>query len=281
MQTVLDLQKIATQIRRDVLRMVHGAKSGHPGGALGSADFLVALYFSQMQHQAHPFAMDAKAEDTFTLSNGHLSALYYSVLARSGYFPLSELATFRQIHSRLQGHPTTAEHLPGIRVASGSLGQGISFAIGIAQTKKLNHDKTLSYCLCGDGELQEGQIWEALMYAAAKKVDNIILTIDVNGQQIDGSTDEVLSLGDLSAKFTAFAWQVLICDGNNMEDLLTTLQKAKEKCFQQVPVVILMQTLMGKGVDFMMSGHHWHGKAPNDAQLQEALAQLEETLGDY
>ena len=285
MKTITDLKDIATQVRRDIVRMVHGAQSGHPGGSLGCADILVALYFAHLIHTKTPNApvFDASAvnEDVFLLSNGHISPVWYSVLARAGYFPLQELATFRKINSRLQGHPSPAKNLPGIRIASGSLGQGISVGIGIAQAKKMNQDAHLVYCLCGDGELQEGQIWEALLYAAAKKVDNLVVMVDVNGQQIDGSTEEVLSLGDLSAKFLAFGFQVLSADGNNISEVLATLQKAQQSALQQTPVAILWKTVMGNGVDFMMQGHHWHGKAPNDEQLQKALSQLSSTLSDY
>ena len=274
------LTQIASQVRRDILRMVHACQSGHPGGSLGCADFLVALYFDTLNHHTN-FSMDGKNEDLFFLSNGHISPVFYSVLARSGYFDVKELATFRKLNTRLQGHPTTHEHLPGVRVASGSLGQGLSVAIGAALTKKLNKDASLVYCLHGDGELQEGQIWEAAMYAPYHKVDNLIATIDVNGQQIDGSTEQVLSLGNLRAKWEAFGWEVLNMDGNDMADVQRGLAEAKSKTGKGKPVLILMKTEMGNGVDFMMHSHKWHGIAPSDEQLAAALGQLEETLGDY
>lgn len=276
----LRLTQIASQVRRDILRMVHACQSGHPGGSLGCADFLVALYFDTLKHHTD-FNMDGKNEDLFFLSNGHISPVFYSVLARSGYFDVKELATFRKLNTRLQGHPTTHEHLPGVRVASGSLGQGLSVAIGAALTKKLNKDASLVYCLHGDGELQEGQIWEAAMYAPYHKVDNLIATIDVNGQQIDGSTEQVLSLGNLRAKWEAFGWEVLNMDGNDMADVQRGLAEAKSKTGKGKPVLILMKTEMGNGVDFMMHSHKWHGIAPSDEQLAAALGQLEETLGDY
>ena len=276
----LRLTQIASQVRRDILRMVHACQSGHPGGSLGCADFLVALYFDTLKHHTD-FSMDGKNEDLFFLSNGHISPVFYSVLARSGYFDVKELATFRKLNTRLQGHPTTHEHLPGVRVASGSLGQGLSVAIGAALTKKLNKDASLVYCLHGDGELQEGQIWEAAMYAPYHKVDNLIATVDVNGQQIDGSTEQVLSLGNLRAKWEAFGWEVLSMDGNNMADVQRGLAEAKSKTGKGKPVLILMKTEMGNGVDFMMYSHKWHGIAPSDEQLAAALDQLEETLGDY
>jgi transketolase len=276
----LRLTQIASQVRRDILRMVHACQSGHPGGSLGCADFLVALYFDTLNHHTN-FSMDGKNEDLFFLSNGHISPVFYSVLARSGYFDVKELATFRKLNTRLQGHPTTHEHLPGVRVASGSLGQGLSVAIGAALTKKLNKDASLVYCLHGDGELQEGQIWEAAMYAPYHKVDNLIATIDVNGQQIDGSTEQVLSLGNLRAKWEAFGWEVLNMDGNDMGDVQRGLAEAKSKTGKGKPVLILMKTEMGNGVDFMMHSHKWHGIAPSDEQLAAALGQLEETLGDY
>ncbi len=281
MPTTEELKNTATQVRRDILRMIHAVNSGHPGGSLGCTDFMTALYFDVMKHQPQPFNMDGKNEDLFFLSNGHLSALLYSVLARCGYFPVKELATFRKLNTRLQGHPTTHEGLPGIRIASGSLGQGLSVAIGAALAKKLNNDDRIVYTLHGDGELQEGQIWEAMMYAAAKKVDNLIATVDYNGKQIDGPVDEVLSLGNLKAKWEAFGWDVLQCNGNDMQEILATLKIAKQHTGKQKPVVILMKTEMGCGVDFMMGTHKWHGSAPNDEQLAKALAQLEETLGDY
>jgi transketolase len=274
------LTQIASQVRRDILRMVHACQSGHPGGSLGCADFLVALYFDTLKHHTN-FSMDGKNEDLFFLSNGHISPVLYSVLARSGYFDVKELATFRKLNTRLQGHPTTHEHLPGVRIASGSLGQGLSVAIGAALTKKLNNDASLVYCLHGDGELQEGQIWEAAMYAPYHKVDNLIATVDVNGQQIDGSTEQVLSLGNLRAKWEAFGWEVLNMDGNDMADVQRGLAEAKSKTGKGKPVLILMKTEMGNGVDFMMHSHKWHGIAPSDEQLAAALGQLEETLGDY
>ena len=275
-----ELIKIATQVRRDIVRMVHGANSGHPGGSLGCADFLTALYFKIMKHNP-AFNMDAMDEDVFFLSNGHVSPLFYAVLARSGYFDIKELSTFRRIDSRLQGHPTTLEHLPGVRVASGSLGQGLSVANGAAMAKKLNKDKGLVFSLHGDGELQEGQIWEAAMFAAHHKVDNLIATIDWNGQQIDGTTNQVLSLGNIRQKFDAFGWETLETNGNNMDELVATLEKAKTLTGQGKPIGIMMHTIMGKGVDFMEGRHEWHGIAPNDEQLASALAQLPETLGDY
>lgn len=275
-----ELIKIATQVRRDIVRMVHKANSGHPGGSLGCADFLTALYFKIMKHNP-AFNMDAMDEDVFFLSNGHVSPLFYAVLARSGYFDIKELSTFRRIDSRLQGHPTTHEHLPGVRVASGSLGQGLSVANGTAMAKKLNKDKGLVFSLHGDGELQEGQIWEAAMFASHHKVDNLIATIDWNGQQIDGTTNQVLSLGNIRQKFDAFGWETLETNGNNMDELVATLEKAKTLTGQGKPIGIMMHTIMGKGVDFMEGHHEWHGIAPNDEQLASALAQLPETLGDY
>ena len=275
------LQDLVTQVRRDVLRMVHAVNSGHPGGSLGCAEYFVALY-QVIMNRKEGFDMDGKDEDIFFLSNGHISPVFYSVLARSGYFPVSELATFRKIDSRLQGHPTTHSHLPGIRMASGSLGQGLSVGIGAAQAKKLNNDSNLVYVLLGDGELQEGQNWEALMYAAANKVDNIIATVDLNGKQIDGTTDEVLNMGSLQAKFEAFGWDVLnIEKGNDLEAVINGLQEAKQKTGNQKPVMILLHTEMGNGVDFMMNTHAWHGKAPNNEQLENALYQNLMTLGDY
>ncbi len=274
------LKKLATQVRRDILRMVHQCQSGHPGGSLGCTEFFVAVYFHVMKHNPE-FNMDGLGEDLFFLSNGHISPAWYSVLARAGYFELGELGTFRRINSRLQGHPATHEHLPGVRIASGSLGQGLSAAIGAALTKKLKEDDYVVFSLHGDGELQEGQIWEAAMFAAHNKVDNLISTIDVNGQQIDGPVEKVLSLGNLRAKWEAFGWDILEMNGNDMEDVLRVLQLARNKTFKGKPVVILMQTDMGHGVDFMMGTHRWHGAAPNDEQLERALEQLEETLGDY
>ena len=275
-----ELNQIATQVRRDIVRMVHQCQSGHPGGSLGCTDFLVALYFKVMKHDPD-FKMDGIGEDLFFLSNGHISPVFYSVLARSGYFDVSELATFRKINSRLQGHPTTHEGLPGVRIASGSLGQGLSVAIGAAQAKKLNGDNSIVYTLHGDGELQEGQIWEAAMYAPHNKVDNLISTIDFNGQQIDGPTEKVLSLGNLRAKWEAFGWDVLEADGNDMQNIISALEEAKSRAFKGKPIMILMKTNMGHGVDFMMGSHKWHGVAPNDEQLQQALDQLESTLQDY
>ncbi len=280
MPSIIELEKTASQVRRDIVRMVHACQSGHPGGSLGCADFLTALYFGIMQHN-NKFNMDAIAEDVFFLSNGHISPVWYSVLARSGYFDVAELASFRKIDTRLQGHPTTAEHLPGVRIASGSLGQGLSVALGTAQAKKLNNDNHIVYTLHGDGELQEGQIWEAAMYAAHHKIDNIISTIDLNGQQIDGSTDQVMSLGDIKSKWVAFGWDVLEMNGNDMQNVVDTLNLAKTRLHKSKPVMILMKTEMGAGVDFMMGSHKWHGVAPNDEQLASALSQLEETLKDY
>lgn len=276
------LPEIASQIRRDIVRMVHAVQSGHPGGSLGCADYFTALFFKVLRHQPQPFDMDGKQQDLFFLSNGHISPVYYSALARSGYFDVAELATFRKLNTRLQGHPTTHEHLPGIRIASGSLGQGMSVAIGAALAKKLNNDNHLVYSLHGDGELQEGQVWEAIMSAAHHKVDNLISTIDWNGQQIDGPTDKVMSLGNLEAKFAEFGWDVLVLEkGNNMDDMVAALEEAKNRSGKGKPVCILMKTAMGKGVDFMEGSHEWHGIAPSDAQLEAALAQLPETLGDY
>jgi transketolase len=280
MPSIIELEKIASQVRRDIVRMVHAVSSGHPGGSLGCTDYLVALYFDIMKHDTN-FNMDGTNEDIFFLSNGHISPVFYSVLARSGYFPVEELKTFRKLNSRLQGHPTTHEGLPGIRIASGSLGQGMSNAIGAALTKKLNNDKGIVYSLHGDGEIQEGQIWEAAMYAAHNKVDNYIATIDYNQKQIDGSLDEVLGLGDIKAKWQAFGWDVMEMDGNNMQNLLDTLNEAKTHLGKGKPVMIIMKTEMGQGIDYMMGTHKWHGSAPNDEQLALALSQLEETLGDY
>jgi len=274
------LQETASQVRRDIVRMVHGVQSGHPGGSLGCTDFLVALYFNTMKHNPS-FTMDGMNEDLFFLSNGHISPVFYSVLARSGYFPISELASFRKLNTRLQGHPATHDHLPGVRIASGSLGQGLSVAIGAALAKKMNQDTQIVYSLHGDGELQEGQNWEAIMFAAHNKVDNLIATVDYNGQQIDGSTNQVLSLENLEAKWRAFNWEVLHLDGNNMDEVVAILEKAKSLLGNGKPICILMKTIMGKGVDFMEGTHEWHGIAPNDDQLAKALAQLPETLGDY
>lgn len=275
-----ELKRFASQVRRDILRMVHGCQSGHPGGSLGCTDFLVALYGRVMKHDTS-FKMDGIGEDLFFLSNGHISPVLYSVLARTGYFDVKELATFRKLNTRLQGHPTTHEHLPGIRMSSGSLGQGLSVAIGAARAKKLNNDQSLVFSLHGDGELQEGQIWEAALFAPHNKVDNLISTIDVNGQQIDGPTDTVLSLGNLKAKWEAFGWQVLEMKGNDMKEVVATLELAKTLTGKGKPIMILMYTEMGAGVDFMMGSHKWHGVAPNNEQLATALAQLDETLGDY
>ncbi|WP_207434445.1 transketolase [Sabulibacter ruber] len=275
------LLNVAHQVRRDIVRMVHAVNSGHPGGSLGCTEFLVTLYFRQMTHDP-AFNMNGIGEDLFFLSNGHISPVWYSVLARAGYFDPKELATFRKLNSRLQGHPATEEGLPGIRIASGSLGQGPSVAIGAAQAKKLNNDNSLVYVLTGDGELEEGQIWEAAMYAPHHKVDNLIWTVDYNGQQIDGPVDAVMSLGNLRAKFEAFGWKVLNCDnGNNFASLIPVLDEAKSLSGQGQPICILMNTQMGYGVDFMMGSHKWHGVAPNDAQLEQALVQLKETLNDY
>lgn len=277
----LELEKIASQVRRDILRMVSDVNSGHPGGSLGCADFLTLLYFEVMNHNPKEFTMDGKNEDLFFLSNGHISPVWYSVLARAGYFPVADLGTFRKLSSKLQGHPSTDKKLAGIRMASGSLGQGLSVAIGAALTKKLNGDNSLVYCLHGDGELQEGQIWEAAMYAAANKVDNVIATIDYNGRQIDGDVETVLSLGNLGQKWQAFGWEVLEMNGHDMQDMKNTVAKAQAICGNGKPVVIIMKTEMGQGVDFMMGSHKWHGVAPNPEQLTNALGQLEETLGDY
>jgi transketolase len=275
-----DLSALATQIRRDILRMVHGVNSGHPGGSLGCADFFTALYFKVMKHDP-AFSMDAREEDLFILSNGHISPVFYATLSRAGYFPISELASFRKLNSRLQGHPATHEHLPGVRIASGSLGQGLSVAAGAALTKKMNGDQHLVFSLHGDGELDEGQIWEAALFAAHHKIDNLIATIDWNGQQIDGPTDKVMGLGDLRAKFESFGWLVLEMNGNEMNEVVAGLEKAKSLTGNQKPIVILMRTAMGKGVDFMEGTHEWHGIAPNDEQLKRALEQLPETVGDY
>ncbi|MBF31683.1 MAG: transketolase [Aequorivita sp.] len=275
------LEDLVVQVRRDILRQVHKVNSGHPGGSLGCTEFFVALYNELMERNEN-FTMDGIGEDLFFLSNGHISPVFYSVLARAGYFPMEELNTFRLLNSRLQGHPTTHEGLPGVRVASGSLGQGISVSIGAALTKKLNKDKHLVYTLCGDGELQEGQNWEAIMYAAGNNVDNLIVTVDLNGQQIDGATKNVLPLGNLKAKFEAFGWDVMdIEKGNDLKAIVTGMKKAKEKTGNGKPVCVLLHTVMGNGVDFMMHTHDWHGKAPNDQQLETALSQNPVTLGDY
>lgn len=281
MADIAKLERIASQVRRDIIRQTHSAASGHPGGSLGCTDYVVALYFEIMDHDPK-FNMEAKGEDVFFLSNGHISPLWYSVLARSGYFPIEELATFREINSRLQGHPATHEGLPGIRVASGSLGQGVSVAIGMALSKKLNGDDKLVFALTGDGEQQEGQIWEAALAAAHHKVDNLIVACDRNGQQIDGPTKEVMSLGDLSAKWKAFGWDVMEQPkGNDMKSIVETLNEAKKRTGKGKPIMIMLDTEMGYGVDFMQGTHKWHGKAPNDEQTANALSQLEETLGDY
>jgi transketolase len=281
MSNIQQLQDFTTQVRRDILRMVHAVNSGHPGGSLGCAEFLVALYQDLMKRN-EGFEMNGTNEDIFFLSNGHISPVFYSVLARSGYFPVSELATFRKLNTRLQGHPTTHEGLPGVRVASGSLGQGLSVAIGAAQAKKLNNDNHLVYALTGDGELQEGQNWEAIMYASAKNVDNLIATVDYNGQQIDGSTKDVLNMGNLKAKFEAFDWDVIeITEGNNIEAIITGMNEAKSRTGKGKPVCVILHTEMGNGVDFMMHTHAWHGKAPSDEQLANALGQNAATLGDY
>ena len=281
MTDIQKLENIIPQVRRDIVRMVHANNSGHPGGSLGCTEFMIALYFEVMNHNTE-FSMDGIGEDIFFLSNGHISPVWYSVLARSGYFSVSELATFRKLNSRLQGHPATHEGLEGIRMASGSLGQGLSVALGTCQAKKLNNDNSIVYTLHGDGELQEGQNWEAIMYAAGNKIDNIIATVDYNQKQIDGSLEEVLSIGDLKAKFESFGWKVLEMEnGNSLDEVYSTLSLAKENSKKGKPIVILMKTVMGNGVDFMMHTHEWHGKAPNDEQLEVALNQNPETLGDY
>ncbi|MCC6601109.1 MAG: transketolase [Crocinitomicaceae bacterium] len=276
-----ELKKIATQVRRDIVRMVHAVKSGHPGASLGCTEYFVAQYFHHLRINLSAWNMDGRDEDIFFLSNGHISPVWYSVLARTGHFPLKELSTFRRIDSRLQGHPTTHDGLPGVRMSSGSLGQGLSVALGAAQAKKLNGDKMLVYSLHGDGELQEGQIWEAAMYAAHHKIDNIISTVDVNGQQIDGPTEKVMSLGNLRAKWEAFGWTVMEMNGNAMEEVVLRLETARSITGKGKPVMILMTTSMGKGVDYMEGTHKWHGVAPNDEELAKALAQLPETIGDY
>jgi len=282
MKTVLELKKFATQVRRDVIRMINMANSGHPGGALGAADYLTVLYNNFMEHNSKSFDMDGKGEDIFFLSNGHLSALWYSVLARVGYFDIKELSTFRKINSRLQGHPTTEEGLPGVRIASGSLGQGLSAAIGAALSKKMNKDNKTVYVLLGDGELQEGNVWEAAMFAAHHKVDNIIAAVDYNGQQIDGPVDKVMSLGDLKLKWEAFGWNVIECNnGNDIESIIYTLTEAKRNLNKGKPIIILLKTIMGKGVDFMENDYRWHGKALNNEETEKALSQLPETLGDF
>jgi transketolase len=282
MSDITELKNLCTQVRRDIVRMVHAVNSGHPGGSLGCVEYFVALYKSILKYDAKNFTMDGKNEDLFFLSNGHISPVYYSVLAHSGFFPVKELVTFRKLNSRLQGHPTTHEGLPGIRIASGSLGQGMSVAIGAALAKKLNKDNSIVYSLHGDGELQEGQIWEAVLYAAANKVDNLISTVDYNGRQIDGDVNNILSLGNLKAKFEAFGWTTLeIAKGNDLEEVINGINNAKTFIGKGKPIMILLHTEMGNGVDYMMGTHKWHGSAPNDEQLQKALAQLPETVGDY
>ena len=277
------LTELATQVRRDILRMVYTVQSGHPGGSLGCVEYFVALYGAVLKHRAKPFRMEGKKEDLFFLSNGHISPVWYSVLARSGYFPVAELNTFRKLNTRLQGHPTTHEGLPGVRIASGSLGQGISAAIGAALAKRLDQDDRFVFCLTGDGELQEGQCWEAIMFAAHHKVDKLIVTVDWNGQQIDGANDDVISLGNLPAKWKAFGWDVLVLEnGNNLDAVIAMLRRAKRRCGKGKPVVVLMKTELGYGVDFMQGTHKWHGKAPNQEQFEQAMAQLPTTsLGDY
>ena len=281
MATIQELQDFTQQVRRDILRMVHAVNSGHPGGSLGCAEFFTVLYQEVLEYSTE-FSMDGKNENLFFLSNGHISPVYYSVLARSGFFPVEELATFRKMNTRLQGHPTTHEGLPGIRIASGSLGQGMSVAIGAAESKKLNGDDKIIYTLHGDGELQEGQVWESAMYASAKKIDNLISTIDLNGKQIDGATDDVLPMGSIRAKFEAFGWEVIdIIKGNDVDSIIKGLSEAKSKTGKGKPVCVLLHTEMGNGIDFMMHTHAWHGKAPNDDQLADALNQNPVTLGDY
>ncbi|MBK9452030.1 MAG: transketolase [Bacteroidetes bacterium] len=272
--TIPEMQEMADQVRRDILRMVHAVQSGHPGGSMGCTEFFISLYFNHLRHDPKTWTMDGKEQDLFFLSNGHISPVWYSVLARSGYFSVDELATFRKINSRLQGHPGTKEGLPGVRVASGSLGQGMSVAIGAAQAKKLNGDKHIVYTLHGDGELQEGQIWEAVIYAAAKNVDNMICTIDRNMQQIDGPTEKVMSLGELRPKFEAFGWLVLEMNGHDYVEVLNTLETARRATYRGKPIAIIMHTDMGRGVDFMQGTHEWHGKAPNDEQFARAMAQI-------
>ncbi len=281
MNTISSLKATASQVRRDILRMVHAVQSGHPGGSLGCTELMVALYFDTLNHDPNNFEMSGQGQDVFLLSNGHVSPVWYSVLARSGYFEVSELATFRKLDSRLQGHPATIEELPGVRIASGSLGQGLSCAIGMALAKKLDDDDNLVYVLMGDGEIQEGQVWEAAMYAGSKNVDNLIAIIDFNRKQIDGPTDEIMPPGNLKAKWEAFGWEVLEMDGNILEEVIDTLRLAGSLTGNDKPVMILMETEMGFGVDFMMGTHKWHGVAPSDEQLEKALAQLEETIGDF
>ena len=279
--TINELKDVASQVRRDIIRMVHGCQSGHPGGSLGATDIVTALYFDQMHIDPKHFTMDGAGEDMFFLSNGHISPMLYSILARRGYFPVKELATFRRFGTRLQGHPTPVEGLPGIRVASGSLGQGLSVAAGVAQAKKLNGDNSLVFCLMGDGEQEEGQIWEAAMYVPAKNVDNLVAIIDYNKKQIDGSTDDVMNLGDLKAKYEAFGWKVYECNGNDMQQIVDTLNITRKNAHKGQAQIILAHTEMGMGVDFMMGTHKWHGTPPNDEQAANALSQLKETLGDY
>lgn len=282
MNSISELNELCRQVRRDIVRMVHAVQSGHPGGSLGCVEFFVAMYYEILKHHPQKFNMDGVGEDLFFLSNGHISPVWYSVLARSGYFPVSELATFRKLDSRLQGHPTTAEHLPGVRIASGSLGQGLSVAIGAALAKKMNRDNRWVYSLHGDGELQEGQIWEAAMSAAAYKCDNLISFVDYNGRQIDGDVDNVMPLGNLEDKWKAFGWLTLNMNGNHLEEVISTMNQAKELSGNGKPIVILMKTEMGQGVDFMMGTHKWHGSAPNDEQMESALRQLAITqFGDY
>ncbi len=279
--SVKDLESIACQVRRDIVRMTHGAASGHPGGSLGTADFMTVLYFVIMKPDPARFTMDGKGEDVFFLSNGHISPCWYSVLARYGFFPVPELLTFRKMGSRLQGHPATTDGLPGVRMASGSLGQGLSVAVGASLAKKMNEDPHRIFCLTGDGELEEGQNWEAIMFAAAHNVDNLIAVIDYNGKQIDGPVKKVLDLGDLNAKFASFGWKVLEMDGNNISQIISMMEQARSETGKGKPVVVLMKTLMGYGVDFMTDNHEWHGTPPNEEQAKRALEQLEETLGDY
>jgi len=281
MSNIKMLENTASQVRRDIVRMVHGVQSGHPGGSLGCADFLTAMYVDVMDYDKDKFNMDAANEDVLIVSNGHISPVLYSVLARSGQFPIDELSTFRLLGSRLQGHPATMENLPGIRIASGSLGQGLSVSTGIALSKKLNNDSHFVFCLMGDGELEEGQVWEAAMYIGSKKINNVIAVVDYNKKQIDGSTDDVLPLGDLRAKFESFGWSVIEFNGNSMAEVVDGMNAAKELSAKENPVAVLMHTEMGMGVDFMMGTHKWHGSPPNDEQLEKALSQLEETLGDY
>lgn len=281
MRDIAHLEKVASQVRRDIVRQVHAVQSGHPGGSLGCTDYLTALYFDIMKHTPQPFDISGKEQDVFVLSNGHISPVFYSVLARSGYFDVDELSTFRKINTRLQGHPTTHEGLPGVRIASGSLGQGLSVATGIAYSKKMDGESNYVYSLCGDGELQEGQIWEAVMFAAHNQVDNLIVAVDFNGQQIDGSTKDIMGFTSLKEKFDAFGWHTMEMDGNNMEAVIATLDKAKAAANNGKPIMIIMKTEMGAGVDFMMGSHKWHGIPPSDEQLADALSQLPETLGDY